>query len=327
MRSVKRWAVIAVGILAMAGCKPKEGGATDSGKRYSIGISIPTGDHGWTAGVGYWAKQAQAAHPEIDWQYAQAGDADKQKKDIEVMMTRGVDAIVIDPTDPGSLSDLIGTAHKRGIFIVNVDRGLPPNKDGPVSDVFIEGDNKAFGRRSAEYICQKMHDTGNLVILQGMDNQVNTDRVDAAMAVFKAHGITPLASPSAGWDRDKGLSVMKTLLAKYPHIDAVWAGDDDVALGAIQAIKDVGRDKEMWVVGGAGMKDVVKMIMDGDPMIPADVTYPPSMIGTGIHLAASAVRNGKLEQLKPMLPAHLTLDADLVTKENAKRFYFPDSAY
>ena len=95
----------------------------------------------------------------------------------------------------------------------------------------------------------------------------------------------------------------------------------------MQAIKEAGRAKEMWIVGGAGMKDVIKMVMDKDPMVPANMTYPPSMIATGIHMAASALRDGKRDEVVKFLPKHLMIDVELVTPDNAKQFYFPDSVY
>jgi ribose transport system substrate-binding protein len=67
------------------------------------------------------------------------------------------------------------------------------------------------------------------------------------------------------------------------------------------------------------------MIMDGDPMIAADFTYPPSMIATGIHIAATALRGGK--DVQKVLPSHLVMDVDVVVRENAERYYFPESVY
>ena len=83
----------------------------------------------------------------------------------------------------------------------------------------------------------------------------------------------------------------------------------------------------MWVFPGAGMKDVIKMVMDKDPRVPADMTYPPSMIGAGIHIAVSSLRDGKKQNVAEFLPKHLVLDVELVTPENAKQFYYPDSIY
>ena len=149
---------------------------------------------------------------------------------------------------------------------------------------------------SAEFVAKKMGGKGNLVILSGIPCTVDTDRVNAALEVFKQYPeIKILGQQPAMWNREKGLSVMQNFLTQHPKIDAVWAQDDDILLGAQQAIKEAGREKEMFIVGGAGMKDVVKMVMDGNPQVPADITYPPSMIAAGIHQAASNLRDGRLK--------------------------------
>jgi ribose transport system substrate-binding protein len=322
-------ALFVVGLIAasVAGCDsgaPTVNATTQPSKRYSIGVSIPAADHGWTAGVASWARTAMALHPEIDWQFAAANTPEKQISDIQDMMAKGIDGLVVLATESAPLTPIAKEAHDRGIYIVNVDRGFLD----PVADVFLEGDNKSFGKKSAEFIAGKLSGQGNLVIMEGIPSTVNDDRVNSALAVFKNYpGIKVLGRQSAKWNREDALTVMQNFLTQYPHIDAVWAGDDDTALGAIQAIKEAGRDKEMWVVGGGGMKDIVKMIQDGEPIIPATITYPPSMIAEGIHLAASTLRDGHQKQISEFVPRHMMIDVDLVTPDNAKEYYFPDSAY
>lgn len=296
-------------------------------KKLRIGVSVPAADHGWTAGVGWWAKRAMALYPDIDWVYATASGPEKQTSDIEDMMAKGIDGLVILCTESAPMTPIAKKAHEKGIFIVNVDRGFLPEA-GPIADIFLEGDNKSFGRKSAEFIAQKMGGKGNLVILQGIPCTVDTDRVNAALEVFKRYpDIKVLGQQPAMWNREKGLTVMENFLTKFPKIDAVWAQDDDIALGALQAIKDAGREKEMWIFPGAGMKDVVKKVMDKDPMFPADITYPPSMIAAGIQMAASTLKDGNREKVMEFMPRHLMIDVELITPENAKRFYFADSVY
>lgn len=299
-------------------------GAKSTGKRPKIGVSIPAADHGWTAGVGWWADRAMKLHPEIDWVSARASNPEKQIADVEDMMVKGIDGLVILCTESAPLTPIAKKAREKGIFIVNVDRGFLE----PVADIFLEGDNKAFGRKSAEFIVKKMGGKGNLVILRGIPCTVDTDRVNAAKEVFDANpGIKVLGEQPAFWSREKGLTVMENFLTKHKKIDAVWAQDDDILLGAVQAIKEAGRQKEMWIFGGAGMKDVVRMVMDKDPMVPADITYPPSMIAAGIHEAASALRDGNKAQVLEFMPKHLMIDVELITPENAKDYYFPESVY
>ncbi|HEY0868007.1 MAG TPA: ABC transporter substrate-binding protein, partial [Fimbriimonas sp.] len=289
-----------------------------------IGVSVPAADHGWTAGVVWWAKQAMEMHPEIEWNFATADSPAKQISDIETMMTKGIDGLVVLATESAPLTPTAKAVHERNIYLVNVDRGFLE----PVADLFIEGDNEAFGRKSAEYIVDKLQGKGNILILEGIPSTVNSDRVNAAMEVFKKNpGIKILGQQSGMWNRQKALEVIQPMLTKNPQIDAIWAQDDDMALGVEQALKEAGRDKDVWVLGGAGMKDVVQRVKNNDPLFPADITYPPSMIATGIHFAVANLRDGKLEQVKKFMPRHMKLDVELITPENAEDHYFPESVF
>lgn len=320
---------------------PESGGA----KKIKIGLSIPAADHGWTAGVAWWAKEAMAKHPDIDWVWATAADPAKQIADIEDMMTQDVDGLVVLATESAPLTPVAKRAHERGIFIVNVDRGFLE----PVADVFVEGDNQAFGRKSADFIVQQLKGNGKIVILRGIPCTVDTDRYEAAMEVFNQNpGIEVLAAQPGMWNQQKALEVMQSYLAQFKDIQAVWASDDDMALGCETAIREAHRESEMWMLGGAGMKTIVKKVMDRDPMYPADITYPPAMIAAGIHLAVANLRDGGNEQgVHDLIPAHLrleksalatskttggaqrriALDVHLITPENASEFYFADSVY
>jgi ribose transport system substrate-binding protein len=109
-------------------------------------------------------------------------------------------------------------------------------------------------------------------------------------------------------------------------VTAIWASDDDMALGAEQALIEKGVEG-VWILGGAGMKDIIKRVMNKDPMFPGDVTYPPSMIATGMELAAGVLSGGKRQEKMRYMPQHLMIDVDLVTPENAAQYYFPTSVY
>ncbi len=319
-------AVAAFTLIGAAG-SPPAAETSQLAKKPKIGVTVPAADHGWTAGVGWWAKQAMALHPEIDWVYTTSANPEKQIADVEDMMVKGIEGLVILCTESAPLTPIAKKAHEKGVFIVNVDRGFLPEA-GQIADIFLEGDNKAFGRKSAEYMVKKLGGKGNVVILTGIPCTVDTDRVNAAKEVFAANpGIKILDQQPALWSREKGLSVMENMLNKHKKIDAVWAQDDDILLGALQAIKEAGREKEMWLFGGAGMKDVVKMVMEKSTVVPADITYPPSMIATGIHLAASSMRDGTKDKVAQFMPKHLMIDVELITPENAKSYYFPESVY
>ena len=305
----------------------KSPSAQATNAKFKVGVSIPAADHGWTAGVVWWAKECSKLHPEIEWMIATAETPEKQIADIEAFMAKKVDALVILATESAPLTPVAEEAHNRGILIVNVDRGFLK----PVADIFIEGDNASFGRKSAEFMVEKLGGKGkakgDIFVLEGIPCTVNTARVNAAMAVFKTEpGIKIVGQQAANWNRQKALEVTETLLTKSPKVTAIWASDDDMALGAENALAEKGITG-VWILGGAGMKDIVKRVMDKDPMFPADITYPPSMIATGMELASTVLMGGQRAKKMQFMPHHLVIDVDLILPENAKDYYFPNSVY
>src|SRR5688500_14672955 len=240
MKTLRSITLLLLLLLALGCAQPAD---EPSENKIKIGVSVPAADHGWTAGIGYWARTQMAKYPDVEWVYATANEPGKQTSDIEDMMTQNVDGLVVLATESAPITPVAEKARERGIFIVNVDRGFIK----PVADVFLEGDNKAFGRKSAEYIASRMNGKGKVVILRGIPTTVDTDRYEAAMEVFRAHpALEILAAQPGMWNQQKALEVMQSYLAQFREIDVVWASDDDMALGVEKAIKEAGRANEMW---------------------------------------------------------------------------------
>ncbi len=305
-------------------------GGTAFAQKIRIGVSIPTADHGWTGGINYYAQKAikdwQAKDKDIQFFLVTADSPAKQVNDVEDLMVKGIDALVILAHDSAPLTPVVKKAANKGIYIVSVDRGLTE----PVEDVYIAGDNPGLGRVSAEWLGKAMGGKGNVVVLEGIPCVINSERVDNFNMIMKTKypGIKILDSQPANWDTQKGLEIMTNYLQKYKQIDAVWAQDDDVLKGVLQAYKESGRKDIKLFLGGAGSKDMIKRIMDGDPLVKADVTYPPSMVATGVSLAVNALRNNPLEGFyQQKIPSKIILAAELITKENAKIYYQPESIY
>ena len=294
-----------------------------------IGVSIPSADHGWTGGVVYWTEKAiadwEAKDPNVEFFLTTADSPDTQVGDIEDLMVQEIDALVVLPHDSASLTPVVEEAKNEGIYIVVIDRGLTK----PISDVYVAGDNPGLGKVSAEWMAAEMGGAGDIVVLEGIPTVINTERVEAFNAVMDQYpDINILDSQPAMWSTQKGLEIMENYLQKYDKIDAVWAQDDDVLKGVMQAYKESGRDDMGLFLGGAGSKDIIKMIMDGDPLIKADVTYPPSMAATAVSTAVMGLRGQALDGFyQSKIPSKIILAAELITPENAADYYEPDSIY
>ena len=288
-----------------------------------IGVSIPAATHGWAGGMNYFAQEAvkrlEAAYPQLDFVLATASDPGKQVSDIEDMLaTRHIDALVVLPFESEPLTGPVQNVAKSGAWVTVVDRGL--SVPG-IEDLYVAGDNPGFGRVSGEYMAGALPQGGKIVVLRGIPTTIDNERVEGFQKAIEGKGIEILGMEHGNWNRDTAFTVMQDYLSKYPRIDAVWASDDDMAVGVLAAIEAAGRKDIKFVLGGAGMKEMVKRTMDKDAMIPANVTYPPAMIATAfeltaLHFISSAPVSGKF-----------IIGSVLVTPENAQTYYFPDSPF
>jgi ribose transport system substrate-binding protein len=288
-----------------------------------IGVSIPAATHGWAGGMNFHAQEAvdrlEEVYPNLDFVLATASDPAKQVNDIEDMVaTRNISALVILPFESEPLTSPVQAVADSGIWVTVVDRGL--SVEG-IEDLYVAGDNAGFGKVSGEFMVSQMPDGGNIVALRGIPTTIDNMRVEGFEAAIKESGIEVLAMEHGNWNRDDSFTVMQDFLSKYPQIDAVWASDDDMAIGVLGAIEAAGRDDIQFVLGGAGMKEMIARTRDGDPMIPANVTYPPSMIATAIEMTAVGMTSNA------PVSGTFTIGSVLVTADNAADFYFADSPF
>jgi ribose transport system substrate-binding protein len=298
-------------------------GAVVAQDKVTIGVSVPAADHGWTGGVNYFAQEAikrlGTTYPDVDFVFASAPDAPKQIADIEDMVsTRGIDALVILPGDPDAMTSAIKQVKDAGKFVTVVDRQL--SIDG-VENLYVAGDNPGLGANAAEYIKQALPEGGNIVILRGLPIPIDQQRFDGFMSGIEGSNITVLDDEFANWNRDDGFKVMQDYLTRFPDIKAVWTQDDDISLGAIEAIKQAGRDKDMFIVGGAGMQQIIQAVADGSTLTPVDVSYSPAMIETAIELTTSHFTGGI------QVAGRYILDSTLITKDNAAEFLDANSPF
>lgn len=290
---------------------------------YTIGVAIPSATHGFMGGLNYHAQDTierlEATYPQLSFVLATSGDAGKMVNDIEDMVaTRNIDALVVLPFESEPLTSPVQAVKEAGIWVTVVDRGL--SVPG-IEDLYVAGDNTGFGRVAGEYFAESLKEGDNIVVLRGIPTTLDNERVEAFTAAIDGSGINVLDMQHGNWNRDDAFNVMQDFLSKYEDIDAVWAADDDMAIGVLEAIAQAGREDDMWVVGGAGMKQIIKRIMDGDPQLPINVTYPPAQISTAIELTALGLVSST------PVSGRFIIGSQLVTPENAEQFYFPDSSF
>jgi len=309
-------------LLASAAALALIAGAAQAQEKLTMAVSIPSADHGWTGGVVYHATQEAKAlekqYPGLKVIVKTSPDGASQANALEDLTTEGINALVVLPHNPDELTDPIKKVKEKGVFITVVDRAL---RERSVEDLYVAGNNPELGRVAGDYIKKKLDGKGDIVVIQGLPIPINEQRVNAFKDAIKGSQINILDSQFGNWSRDDAFKVMQDFLTKYPHIDAVWCQDDDMAVSVLEAIKQAKRTDVKFVVGGAGMKEMVTKVMNGDPMVPVDVLYSPSMVAVAMDVTAAG-----LENHIPVRGSYI-LNATLVTKDNAKNFLFKDSPF
>ncbi|MFC3392205.1 ABC transporter substrate-binding protein [Aidingimonas halophila] len=294
-----------------------------SADEYTIGVSIPAATHGWTGGVNFHAEEAkerlEELYPDVSITIATASDPGEQANDLEDLVSlRDIDALVVLPFESGPLTDPVRRVKEEGVFVTVVDRGL--TEDG-IEDLYVAGNNYEMGRVSGEYIRDELGGEGDIVVLRGIPTVIDDERVEGFESAIEGSDINILDMQHANWNRDDGFEVMQDFLSRFDDIDAVWAQDDDTALGVIEAVKQAEREDELFIVGGAGMKDIIERVMEGDDLVPVDVLYPPAMIATAMDLTVQHyMSNG------PVVGEYI-LGSPLITEDNAEQYYYPDSPF
>ncbi|MBE0451233.1 MAG: ribose ABC transporter substrate-binding protein RbsB [Clostridia bacterium] len=221
-------------------------------------------------------------------------DPAKELSNMEDLITQGVDFILINPTDSDAVVNAIRAANTAGIPVITLDRGA---NSGTVV-THIASDNVAGGMMAGEYIVGLLDGAGKVVELEGIaGTSAARDRGQGFNDAIAGTDIEVVAKQVADFDRTKGLSVMENILQAQPEIDAVFAHNDEMALGALRAIEASGR--EIIVVGFDATDDAVVSVKDGK--MAATVAQQPSLIGSlGVENAVMHLEGKTIEAYIPV---------------------------
>lgn len=212
-------------------------------------------------------------------------DPAKELANVEDLTVRGVKVLLINPTDSDAVGNAIAIANKAKLPVLTLDRGA--NKGTVVSH--IASDNIAGGKMAGDFIAQKLGEKAKIIQLEGIaGTSAARDRGAGFKQAADAHGFQMLASQPADFDRTKGLNVMENLLSGHGDVQAVFAQNDEMALGAVRALQAAGKDKVL-VVGFDGTDDGVKAVQKGK--MAATVAQQPDQIGAiGVETADKVLK-------------------------------------
>ena len=324
MKATRLFGLAAALALAIAACGPggspsaaptaaaptASPGGDASGVKILVDMKGPGGGNPFWAAVEKGAKEAgQALGVEVTVLAPPAeSDVPSQIAQIEDAITQGVDGIALAPTDPAALSPVVQQALDAGIKVVFID-----TKGTNEGVTFIGTNNEVGAALAGQYLCDNVEKGGKVAILQGIITQSTGQfRANGAKAAVTACGLNLVAEVPAEWDKAKGQAAMEDILTRNPDLKGVFGSNDNMALGAVEAIKNAGLTGKIVVVGFDANPDAAAAILAGD--MDATIAQAPSNMGKfGVENLLKLIKG-------ETIPAVIDTGTELVTKANAANY-------
>jgi len=244
-------------------------------------------------------------------------DVSKQLSQVQNFIANGMDAIIVNPVDTSATAAITKAAADAGVPLVYVNREpADVDKLGPKA-AFVASNEAESGTLETKQICKVLGGKGNILVIEGqLSNQAAVQRtkdIHEVIATPDCSGIKIIAEQTAEWDRTKGQNLMTNWLSKGMQFDAVVSNNDEMAIGAIQAMKAAGVDTKKAVVGGVdATQDALASMKAGD----LKVTVFQDAAGQGkgaVDTALKLIKGEKVDK-KVYIPFQL------VTPDNMDKF-------
>lgn len=279
----------------LTGCGTQK--ATEGGKK--IGLVLSTLNNPFFVSMKEGAeKKAKELGYEIIVLDSQ-NDATKERANVEDLVQQGITVLIINPTDSDAVANSIAVANDNKIKVITVDR----KSNGGEVISHVASDNVKGGEMAAAFILEKLNGKGNLVELQGIPGASATrDRGQGFHNIVdNKDGVKVVASQAADFDRQKGLTVTENIIQATPAFDAIFAHNDEMALGAIKAIKTA--NKSVIIVGFDGNDEAKAAVASGE--LAATIAQKPDLMGA--VAVENAIKVAKGETVEKEIPVELQL--------------------
>ncbi|MFF4755879.1 substrate-binding domain-containing protein [Streptomyces sp. NPDC002514] len=292
------------------------------GKQVTVGFAGPQADHGWLNAINDNAKSRAEKYSDVTLEITEgSNDTAAQIGQIETLINKKVDVLVILPADGKALTQVGLKAMRAGIPVINLDRIFNTPQ---AYRCWVGGDNYGMGFNAGTYIGEKLKGKtdARVVELAGIDNleltKQRTQGFDDALKNYP--NLKKVARQAADFTVESGQAKMSQLLQAQSKIDAVWNHDDDQGVGALRAIEQAGRD-EFMMVGGAGALSAFQAIKQDNGVMKASVLYPPTMAASAIDLARALGQSKGIGGLAEYeIPSSITLYSAVVDKDNVDQY-------
>ena len=240
-------------------------------------------------------------------------DTSAQIDIVNQMILAKVNAIVIAPADSKALVTVLKKASDAGIKVVNIDNRLDPDvlKSKNLNIPFVGPDNRKGSKLVGDYLAKKLASGDKVGIIEGVPTTTNAQQRTAGFKdAMDAAGMKIVSTQSGNWEIDQGQKVASAMLSEYPDIKALLAGNDNMALGAVSAVRAAGKAGKVMVVGYDNIEAIKPMLQDGRVLATADQAAAQQAV-FGIQNALKLVKGEKVDAKDGVIETPV----ELVTKQ------------
>jgi ribose transport system substrate-binding protein len=222
-------------------------------------------------------------------------DTANQIRIVEQMIVSKVDAIVLAPADSKALVPVVKKAVDAGIIVVNIDNKLDTDvlKSKDLNVPFVGPDNRKGAQKVGDYLAKRLKSGDEVGIIEGVSTTTNAQQRTAGFKdAMQTVGAKVVSVQSGEWEIDKGNAVASAMLNEYPNLKALLAGNDNMAIGAVSAVRAAGKQGKVLVVGYDNINAIKPMLKDGRVLATAD-QYAAKQAVFGIDTALKALSEHK----------------------------------
>jgi ribose transport system substrate-binding protein len=290
------------------------GGGADKGDagKQRIAVSLPEANNAWQAKMRQVIEEAVKMHPDYSWTIKNAVSESDQLNQLEIFLGDKYDAMIILPGNGTLLTPICERIFDSGCKTVILDRNIESTK----YTALVMGDNYGGGQNAARVLGQRLGGKGDIAVLRSYTGiPIDMERYNGFVDTMKKEypDMKIIAEADGEFNREAGLRGMTNILPGYPKIDAVYAQDDETALGALAAITNARRTDIKFITGFGGTRDTYEKFIAKDPVYIASMSYFPGQGADAVEMVVRILKGGTF-------PKDTVLRSVVVDSSNVRDF-------